>query len=532
MRDFLSIDQNCNGLWDTVPKLAALHVHGLSGVHYLEDVDMAYTRHGAKVGDALAMERERFYRGGVSDWGAAYFYTDLLGAQPWDLSEFSNCLGMSLAALAKKLGTNVDALYDRWSPSGNWQLTGPSFLPDGTHRVIGDLTIGELAPQLRWLLQHAREDVATRFPEPEAQARAEAWFATSRQLMESHLSSKPGESLTDFYASWLRQDLGEALPSLTLTSELFAWKRENAGSHVLLATFLHDYPTMRDCYNRSLLEAHSPLHPLLEGELPFFVIYRRDGRMSRVTAKYQDGCLLAGGQAWDLSSPQEEWPWEEMRSSGIVAIAGKAVVLVNMVRGANGTALALPRLGSLYMPAGHAFARNLASIGAYQVAHPVLRVRFRFLERWQNCRTLVALPEDLTQITGIDCAPAHEIAENLLSCMLQADKTLQVLASPETRQTLLTERFSSEQNQLQLLAQRKREIATQGGDGYRQVLAELRRSETALLEKQMKWIADLVRLRDLTFFDSRGALLPWSLALGGRQFYETLLRQSEITQER
>ncbi|MBQ6471809.1 MAG: hypothetical protein IJJ33_07490, partial [Victivallales bacterium] len=94
-KKFISIDQNSNGLWDTVPKLAALSAHGMAGTHYLEDVDAAFTRRGAHPGEPPSLLPERFYRGGGSDWGAALFYTDLLGRQPWDLQELTLCLDTS-----------------------------------------------------------------------------------------------------------------------------------------------------------------------------------------------------------------------------------------------------------------------------------------------------------------------------------------------------------------------------------------------------------------------------------------------------
>jgi hypothetical protein len=83
-------------LWDAVPKLEALSCQGYKGIHCVEDVDVAYSRQGSKAGDEIDLRQERYYRGGVSDWGATLFYTEFLGKQPLDVVEFEKPLGMSL----------------------------------------------------------------------------------------------------------------------------------------------------------------------------------------------------------------------------------------------------------------------------------------------------------------------------------------------------------------------------------------------------------------------------------------------------
>ena len=83
----LSIDQNCHSLWDVPPKLQALTAQGHRVRHFVEDVDMAYSAIGADDEDSeVRVARERFYRGGGADWGAAVFYFEFLGRQPVDVS--------------------------------------------------------------------------------------------------------------------------------------------------------------------------------------------------------------------------------------------------------------------------------------------------------------------------------------------------------------------------------------------------------------------------------------------------------------
>ena len=90
-----SIDQNCHSLWDVVPKLQALARRGVAVRHFVEDIDVAFTQMGAGPdGGELRLARERFYRSGGGDWGAALFYADFLGAQPTEIREWEKWTGM------------------------------------------------------------------------------------------------------------------------------------------------------------------------------------------------------------------------------------------------------------------------------------------------------------------------------------------------------------------------------------------------------------------------------------------------------
>ena len=59
----------------------------------------------------------------------------------------------------------------------------------------------------------------------------------------------------------------------------------------------------------------------------------------------------------------------------------------------------------------------------------------------------------------------------------------------------------------------------------------MKEEERMLLGRQLDWVLGLIRLRDLIFFDSRGAIKPWSLSLGGEEFYGEVLNRAEIYKE-
>jgi hypothetical protein len=162
-----SIDQNSHPLWDAVPKLHALRARGLDVCHFIEDIDVAFTEVGAALGGGgLRLERERYYRGGGADWGAALFYHQFLGRLPVEVRDWEPLTGLSTKALASRLGRTLDDVYDEFSPSDNWQLIGPSYVGDGGHhRVIGDLTVAETAGFLREVLRTAKEDSLRAMPD-------------------------------------------------------------------------------------------------------------------------------------------------------------------------------------------------------------------------------------------------------------------------------------------------------------------------------------------------------------------------------
>jgi hypothetical protein len=532
---FISIDQNCQPLWDAVPKLAALATHGWQGLHCIEDLDLAFSRQGARPGDTgLALLPERLYRGGHSDWGAALFGHDFLGRLPADVRVLEPYTGRTTAALARLLETTIDSLYERWSGSDNWQLVGPSYAADPRwHRLVGDVSLGEAGPFVLQLLDHALADLLGRFPEAEPQRRLRAWFAEQRAFAAEAVRSEPQAPLTELYRRWLRACLGPGV-SLGLTSERLALDRL-AAEDPLLRLFLSRYRDAAGAYNAALDEAPVGIAPLRveDGELPFFVTARRDGRLWRTPAALREGALEAGEWRWPVT--QGALPVRDMAHEGVVALAGKALLLVLQARtGPEAAALALPHQGSLYMPAAYAFERLLRDRGLLaETPRPVLRVRFRFLDRWRGCRTLVRPPPYLRPALGLEEAPAEELAEAIAGAMTAARDELAAWREPSRREELSRQRFAALSTERLALDRERREAAADPArrsqaTGIWQRTKEIDRR---LAEAQAEWLLRHLRLLDLAYYDSRGALLPWCLALGGDARYQRLLHGAELTTE-
>jgi len=55
--------------------------------------------------------------------------------------------------------------------------------------------------------------------------------------------------------------------------------------------------------------------------------------------------------------------------------------------------------------------------------------------------------------------------------------------------------------------------------------------QTKILDRTVRRIDADSQLADLDFYDTRGAALPWCVALGGEIFYNEVIEKAELTEE-
>jgi hypothetical protein len=531
----ISIDQNCHSLWDVAPKLAALGAHGVAVRHLVEDVDVAFTALGGGMMPNLRLERERFYRGGGQDWGAALFYSEFLGRLAVDPRQWEPCTGMRTAVLARHLGEDSLALYDEFSPGDNWQLVGPSYVGDRLHhRVIGDLGADETADFLHEILDIAWADCMRCFPQPPAQQRVEEWFSRERQRLETMLAQCQGRRLVDLYQRWL----GYYLPagaSMGLTSSAFACDGEPS-RHELLELFLRDYDLLAGLYNQSLDETKLGLRPLdvRAGELPMFAVMDYQGHRVRTGVFLEGRSLRAGHIAVPLKH-QRRLPAEALCAAGVSAVAGKAVLLMMQARyGPGGDALALPYRGSIYTPAVHAFTRCLRQANLLaQPLQPIVRVRMRLLDRMAELDTLIHLPPHLARALGRDEVPARELARAWRELAAEAAARLERFRDESFRRQWQASQSGEIARELGELDARRRQLAAVNDKDpqLRAIWKRIKPLRLRMLRRMVEQIALDWQVRDIDYWDSRGGLLPWCVAMGGQEFYNHVVGSAEIYQE-
>lgn len=532
-----SIDQNCHSLWDTLPKLHALAAHGHRVTHFIEDVDVAFTAMGASVDDSvLHLAHERFHRSGGQDWGAALFYSEFLAKLPVEIRHWEPFTGLQTKTLAKQLGRSVDDLYAEFSPGDTWQLIGSSYVGDRDHhRVIGDLAVREVRDFLLDLLGRAKANMLATFPQQDSQERLGDWFREEEARVARLLERHAGDGLVPLYRSWLGEHLATDRVTLDLTSSLLACQADSARI-ALLEVFVKDYGRGATLYNEALAETDADLRPLStsEGELPFFAIQEFEGHLVRTAAYLCGNEVRLGRQTFKLADGRR-LPIPAMVEAGIRCLAGKAVLLVTQARiGPSGQPLALPYRGSAYMPSAHRLAAKLAAAGLLPgTLQPVVRVRFRLLDRMESLDTAIRLPEYLAPSFGKSEVTAKELAEHWAAVASDANARLKRLSAPATRQQCQEDLFPELMQRIGELERQRREMA-QGDCTPEQMSAiwkESKEAQVRLLGETIHQIARDWQLRDLDYWDSRGALLPWSIALGGRGFYDHLIASSEVYTE-
>jgi hypothetical protein len=441
---------------------------------------------------------------------------------------------MTTKALAGRLRRSVDDLYDAYSPGDNWQLIGPSYVGDRLHhRVIGDLSAAETAPFLQEAMNTAERDLRERFPEDASQRRLDEWFGSERQRLERLLSDVGDGPLVELYRRWMGEYVGPRV-TLDVTSGLFALGAD-AGRDGLLEWFCRDYDRAAALYNEAIEESAVDLHGLDTGagELPWFAVLDREGRRVRCEA-FRDGPRLRIGHE-TFTLPPDGLPADDLSAAGVRCLAGKAALLTIQARLAPGGApLAVPHRGSPYLPASHALGRKLTEAGRLPgKLHPIVRVRFRLLDRMGSLDTRIHLPDHLARAMGAEKVAARELSEAWEPIADEARQRLEAFRTDAGRRQWQQQAFPELLNELDALDARRRELAETDpkSQEIRDASKRSKELETDLLEKTLARIADDWQLAALDTWDSRGAILPICIALGGDEFYRRVLDEAEVYEE-
>lgn len=528
-----SIDQNCHSLWDVIPKLHALVRRHVPVRHFVEDVDVAFAAVGNTPGDGLCIARERFHPSGGADWGAALFYSEFLGRQPVEIRDWEPFTGLKTNVLAHQLGRSLDDLYAEFSPGDNWQLIGPSYVGDREHhRLVGDLPLAEVLPFIRRTFEIARADMTRAFPADDARRRIAEWFSAEEDRLACLLAACEGGTLVDLYRRWLagyvagRADVG-------LTSALFALGADPQRT-ALLERFVRDYDLASALYNEAIEETGLKLRPLKrrDGELPFFAAFRFAGRRVRSHAFYRDGAIHVAGRSFALAEPGR-LPLAAMRDAGIACLAGKAILLILQVRLTD--ALAVPYRGSQYLPASFALQRKCEVAGLLPgPLRALFRVRLGLLERIRPLDAVIRLPDYLAEAFGRQEVTARELADGWADLADEADRRLQRFREGAFREQWQRRTFPEVIAGIKALDGRRRELARSApkSEEIRAVWRRIKALQIDLLDRTVRQVARDWQVRQIDYWDSRGAILPWCVALGGEGFYNQVVANAEIVEER
>ncbi|MBN1943308.1 MAG: hypothetical protein JW849_08445 [Phycisphaerae bacterium] len=531
-----SIDQNSHSLWDALPKLHALHAAGRGVRHVLEDIDVAFTALGAKVDEPnLHIAPEQFHAAGGQDWGAALFYNDFLGRLPVEIRRWEPMLGATIAAVARQLNQSPEELYRQYAVGDNRMLIGSSYLGDKEHhRIIGDLAVAQVAPFVRQIISLAEEDCLRCFPADESRRRTRDWFAAEKQRVERLLDACAEKPLPELYCLWMSEHLPAGGASMDQAGRLFALGG-SPDRDAMLKLFLRDYDLAAGLYNQAVRETDVGVHELdvKHGEAPFFAFGLWQNHRARCELRIQNGAMVLAGETF--AAPEGRIPVEALRKAGVTGLAGKAVVLALQVRlPPGGAPLALPHGGSVYMPACHRFVALLREHNLLPAeSAPVVRVRFRLLDRLRRLQTPICLPAHLTDAFGREEIPARVLGENWAGVAAEAKQRLADFRDPARRAAW---QEAALPKQMQALAELQREKRRQAEENpknprSRELWKQIKEVQNDILAQTLGRVSLDWQAAQLEFYDSRGAILPWSAALGGEAFYHDVIGRAEIREE-
>jgi hypothetical protein len=101
------------------------------------------------------------------------------------------------------------------------------------------------------------------------------------------------------------------------------------------------------------------------------------------------------------------------------------------------------------------------------------------------------------------------------------------------REFWISENFPRESQELSALHLQRAELARANPKDpqIRELHARGRELETQLQRKFVQKVFTDAQVSQLGYYNSRGAILPWAYALGGAEFYETIIRNAEIFEE-
>jgi hypothetical protein len=163
-----------------------------------------------------------------------------------------------------------------------------------------------------------------------------------------------------------------------------------------------------------------------------------------------------------------------------------------------------------------------------------MRVRLHFLDQMANVDSVIHLPPYLAEAAGKTEVSTREFAGIWRDLAESAQRDLADLqqsgGSERWQEKALPDLWQKEQE----MSLRRRQMAQQDptSAAIRELWQENKSVQVELLDRAVRHIALQEQVANLDYWDSRGAIYPWALALGGEEFYRSIIQQAEVYEER
>jgi hypothetical protein len=163
----------------------------------------------------------------------------------------------------------------------------------------------------------------------------------------------------------------------------------------------------------------------------------------------------------------------------------------------------------------------------------VFRVRLHLLDRIKSLDVVIRLPEHLRGYFGKTEIAARELGDNYQAIARQAATRLARFRTEEGRQSWQREAYADVVAEIEQLDHCRRNLAQANAKApeLRQIWRDLKLRKQEMLDGLVHQIACDWQASNIDYWDSRGAIMPWCVAMGGQQFYNDVLAGAEIYAE-
>ncbi len=475
---YLSFDQNCSPLWDTLPRMDVMKNKKIPYFQLFHDSDIfsydyKISYNTSKVGQLYSKSSNAF------PYSPVLSYFQFFGKYlPIDSTIFKTYMQESIIAFTDRNKLSKKKLAIRLTEIDKYAILA-NF---GSTKVGYKLSKEFYKDTLDELLDFAYKDLINWCIYKPFKNDLEILIKGDKETYTSLDTS----NLNQLYNSWL--------PALKCGGEVnsgtdfFHLKTSKEKNYTFFISFVEEYHTFAYLYNTSIDETSSYMKKLDIncGELPFYAIAKRNHGFKRINKLlYINGKLIIDEVEF-LIRPLN---WEELSAKlikiGIIAIIGKAVALHLQVRNIDsGFTFITSKGGSPYRKLVKHYSNLLKKEGLYNGLKNSLEIEFNTIEQLKYLKNKIKLPVRLRNLSGYETMAGRDYSEFIKEQITLGNKGLEALKN------------STETSDLKKLQ-----------------------------KMELYWY-----LSNLKYWDNRGAIRYWTTAVGGNDFYKLVIKNSRIIQ--
>jgi SAM-dependent methyltransferase len=125
------------------------------------------------------------------------------------------------------------------------------------------------------------------------------------------------------------------------------------------------------------------------------------------------------------------------------------------------------------------------------------------------------------------------LGENYRQLARQATERLEMFADPDGRRRWQGKEFADQFARIDRLDQRRRDLASSAPKGpeIRAVWQQIKSLQVDILDATVRRISWDHQISRIDYWDSRGALWPWCVGMGGEAFYREVVERAQVYEE-